>query len=115
MTNKEVSTLSKFDEWQFQWLPYKNPLNDKAGWDGTYFDHYGSFGEEFKRVASQDPRQVWSLVNVGCQGWNIMSGIQPGAYGYFITKKKRPKGNHLVTVVIEPDHDCDDPSLLGLH
>jgi hypothetical protein len=118
MTTHEDSTareISKFDEWQLKWLPFQNPYNQKTDWDGTYFDHYGSFGDELKQVKAQNPRRVWSLMSLGCEGWTIVSGIQPHAYGYFITKKKRRKDDKPLTVVIEPDHDCNDPSFLGLH
>ena len=107
--------FSVFDEWQSNWRPYLNPYNANAGWEGTVFDHFGSFGEELNQVKAQNPRKVWSLVRVGCEGWTIFSGIQPGAYGYFITKKKRPKDDQPVEVVIRPDHDCYDPRFLGLH
>lgn len=107
--------FSEFDKWHLKWRPYLNPYNKKAGWEGTLFDHFGSFGEELKQVSTQDPRRVWSLVRAGCEGWTISSGIRLGAYGYFITKKKRPKDDQPVEVVIHPDHDCNDPSFLGLH
>ena len=107
-----------FDTWQFKWLPYQNPYRANAGWDGTYFDHFGSYGEEFQRVRKQNPRRVWSLMSVGCDGWTIKPYIQPGAYGYFITKKKRPRPKKVTTdftFVINEPHDCNDPRFMGLH
>ena len=93
-----------FRDWYNQWRPYLNPYNENASFHGTLFYHYGSWGEELKRAKEQDPRRVWSLVPIGNHGLHIESGIHPEAEGYFITKKKRRKGD--IQIVLYEARNC---------
>lgn len=92
-----------FIDWYNKWRPYVNPYRN-AGFHGTLFEHFGSFGEELERVKQQDPKNVWSLTPVANHGLHIVPGIHPDAEGYFIVKHKRKAEEQ--PIVIKKAYNC---------
>jgi hypothetical protein len=73
------------EEWEEEYVPVKNHLDDNASFDGCMFEAYA---EEFVHVLrNADDKKVWTYVE-GDEGLYIIPGLHfVNRLGYLITEK----------------------------
>lgn len=73
------------EEWEEEYVPVKNHLDDNASFDGCMFETYD---EEFVEVLrNADDKRVWTYVE-GDEGLYIIPGLHfVNRLGYLITEK----------------------------
>jgi hypothetical protein len=73
------------EEWEEEYVPVKNHLDDNASFDGCMFETYD---EEFVHVLrNADDKKVWTYVE-GDEGLYIIPGLHfVNRLGYLITEK----------------------------
>lgn len=73
------------EEWEEEYVPVKNHLDDNASFDGCMFETYD---EEFVHVLrNADDKKVWTYVE-GDEGLYLIPGLHfVNRLGYLITEK----------------------------
>jgi len=73
------------EEWEEEYVPVKNHLDDNASFDGCMFETYA---EEFVHVLrNADDKKVWTYVE-GDEGLYLIPGLHfVNRLGYLITEK----------------------------
>lgn len=73
------------EEWEEEYVPVKNHLDDNASFDGCMFETYD---EEFVHVLrNADDKKVWTYVE-GDEGMYLIPGLHfVNRLGYLITEK----------------------------
>ena len=94
-----MTTRITFDQWEEQYKPTINTLDSEALFnDGNGGIMFETFGEEHRAVvsvATQEPRRVWTLVDID-DGQVIINGYhQVNRVGYFITEQAWPSGTDI--------------------
>lgn len=73
------------EEWENEYVPVKNHLDDNASFDGCMFETYG--GEFAHVLRNADDKKVWTYVE-GDEGLYLIPGLHfVNRLGYLITDK----------------------------
>ena len=72
------------DEWAEKYNPVKNHIDENTSFDGCAFETYD---EELEFVQSQNPHNIWTLVNAGDESYIVPGFRWVDRDLYFITKK----------------------------
>ncbi len=71
------------DEWEEKYKPIKNHLDENTSFDGCAFETYD---EELEFVQSQNPYNIWTLVNVGDESYVVPGFRWIDRDLYFVTE-----------------------------
>ena len=72
------------DEWMDKYNPIKNHLDESTSFEGCAFETYD---EELEFVQSQDPHNIWTMVNVGDESYIVPGFRWIDRDLYFVTEK----------------------------
>lgn len=72
------------DEWEDKYNPIKNHLDENTSFDGCAFETYD---EELEFVQSQNPHNIWTLVNAGDESYIVPGFRWIDRDLYFVTEK----------------------------
>lgn len=72
------------DEWVEKYNPIKNHIDENTSFDGCSFETYD---EELEFVQSQNPHNIWTLVNAGDESYIVPGFRWIDRDLYFITEK----------------------------
>ena len=72
------------DEWVEKYNPVKNHIDERTSFDGCAFETYD---EELEFVQSQNPHNIWTMVNAGDESYIIPGFRWVDRDLYFITEK----------------------------
>ena len=73
-----------FDEWVEKYKPIKNHLDEDTSFDGCAFETYD---EELEFVQSQNPYNIWTLVNAEDESYVVPGFCWVNRELYFVTEK----------------------------
>ena len=73
-----------FDDWIEKYNPIKNHLVDHGSFEGYIFETYG---DEVDFVSSQNPHNIWTMVNAGDESYIVPGFRWIDRDLYFITEK----------------------------
>jgi hypothetical protein len=72
------------DEWVEKYNPIKNHIDENTSFDGCAFETYD---EEVEFVQTQNPHNIWTLVNVGDESYIVPGFRWIDRDLYFVTEK----------------------------
>ena len=72
------------DEWADKYNPIKNHIDGNTSFDGCSFETYD---EELEFVQSQNPHNIWTLVNAGDESYIVPGFRWIDRDLYFVTEK----------------------------
>lgn len=72
------------DEWTEKYNPIKNHIDENTSFDGCSFETYD---EELEFVQSQNPHNIWTLINVGDESYIVPGFRWIDRDLYFVTEK----------------------------
>ena len=79
-----------FDDWIEKYNPIKNHIVDHGSFDGLIFETYG---DEVAFVQSQNPNNIWTMVNVSDKSYIVPGFRWVDRDLYFITEKPYAEEN----------------------
>jgi hypothetical protein len=87
-----------WDEFEEQYLPEQNHLDDNASLDGTLLETYGDELAYVKTVYKTNPERVWTCVDDGDNSVLINGFHYVNRLGYIITKKPAEPNKYISVV-----------------
>jgi hypothetical protein len=72
------------DEWVEKYNPIKNHIDENTSFDGCAFETYD---EELEFVQSQNPHNIWTMVNAGDESYIVPGFRWIDRDLYFVTEK----------------------------
>jgi len=72
------------DEWEEKYKPIKNHLDENTSFDGCAFETYD---EEVEFVQTQNPYNIWTLVNAEDESYVVPGFCWVNRELYFVTEK----------------------------